>query len=77
MVKKNLGVSLKISLGLTSLSYFLGWLHVFPYDETVPIIPIPLQLLRIFVIVFLSTFIVFILSDYLKIQFLKFKKHDK
>lgn len=77
MIRRNLLISLSISLGLTCLSFFLGWIHVLPYDDALPIIPVPFQVLRIFIITFLTTFIVFTLSYYIRIPFLKIKRHDK
>lgn len=77
MIRQNLLISLRISLGLTCLSFFFGWLRVLPYDDALPIIPLPFQVLRIFIITFLTAFMVFTLFYYIKILFLKIKRHDK
>ncbi len=65
IINKSLMKSLTVSLGLTAVSYFLGWLR-FPGI-------IFLQLLRIFLITFIVFFICYVSLAYISLYWKKQK----
>ena len=74
MLKVNLLKSFKYGIVITLISPFLGWIKVIPFDPEIPILPVPLQILRIFIISYAISFCINIIFNLIKE---KIKNYDK